>query len=161
MTDPTPIDATPPAAVPATVPATETAVAAPVAAAPARGKGLGRFALVLGILAFVGDIVLIVIALVGAAGAISSISGGNFDFTTIIAGLAGFAAIAFIGFWIGLGLAFFAGLFGLIAAITNRGRAAGIIGLILGLLVLISHVSVLGAIAGSGDAISQLGGIFG
>jgi hypothetical protein len=161
MTDPTPSDASTPAAVPATVPATETAVATPVVVAPARGKGLGRFALILGLLAFVGDIVLVVIALVGAASAFSSITGGNFDFTTIIAGLAGFAAIAFIGFWVGLGVAALAVLFGLIAAITNRGRAAGIVGLILGILVLISHIGLLATIAGSGDTISQLGSVFG
>jgi hypothetical protein len=138
MTDPTPSDASTPAAVPATVPATETAVAAPAPAAPARGKGLGRFALVLGLLAFIGDIVLIVIACIGAASAFSSITGGNLDFGSILAGL-----------------------LGLIAAITNRGRAPGIIGLILGILVMISHFSVLGAIAGSGDTLSQLGGMFG
>lgn len=160
MTDPTPSDATPPAAVPATVPATETAVAAP-APAPARGKGLGRFALVLGILAFVGDIVLIIIAFVGAASAFSSLTGGNIDFGSILAGLAGFAVIAFGGFWIGLDIAFLAALLGLIAAITNRGRAAGVVGLILGILVMISHFAILGAIAGSGDTISQLGSVFG
>jgi hypothetical protein len=137
MTDPTPSDASTPVAVPATVPATETAVAAP-AAAPAKGKGLGRFALVLGLLAFIGDIVLIVIAFIGAASAFSSITGGNLDFGSILAGL-----------------------LGLIAAITNRGRAPGIIGLILGILVMISHFSVLGAIAGSGDTLSQLGSVFG
>jgi hypothetical protein len=161
MTDPTPSDASTPAAVPATVPATENAVAAPAPAAPARGKGLGRFALVLGLLAFIGDIVLIVIAFIGAASAFSSITGGNLDVGSILAGLAGFAVIAFAGFWIGLGLAFLAALLGLIAAITNRGRAPGIFGLILGILVMISHFSVLGAIAGSGDTLSQLGGMFG
>jgi len=159
MTDPTPPASTP-AAVPATVPATEAAVAVPVPA-PRKSKGLGVFALILGLLAFVGDLVLIGIGVAGAAAAFSSVTGGNFDFTTIIAGFAGFAAIAFIGFWVGLGVAALAMLLGIIAAVKNRGRAAGIFGAIFGLFVVISHVGILLTILGSGDTISQLNGLFG
>lgn len=154
MTDPTPPDApvvpAAPAAVPATVPAVD---------APRKSRALGIFALILGLGAFIGDIVLIVTAIVGAVGVAQSVSAGQFDFTTLLAGFAGFAFIAFLGFWVGIVVAALAILLGIIAAVKNRGRAAGIFGAILGLLVLISHLIVLATVAGSGDLLSQLNGL--
>jgi hypothetical protein len=158
MTDPT----TPqPPAVPATPPATAApdSVAVPAAAEPRKGRGLGIFALILGLGAFIGDIVLLGIAIAGAAAAFSNVSAGNFDFTTILAGLAGFAFIAFIGFWVGILVAALAMLLGIIAAVKNRGRAAGIFGAIFGLLVLISHLTILATVLGSGDLLSTLNGL--
>lgn len=153
MTDPTPSDAP-------VAPATS-AAAAPVvvAEAPRKSKALGVFALLLGLIAFIGDIVLIGIGVAGAIGVAQSVSGGNFDFTTILAGFAGFAFIAFIAFWIGIVVAALAMLLGIIAAVKNRGRAAGIFGAIFGLLVLISHLSVAATILGSAETLSQLNGL--
>ena len=150
MTDPTP-------AVPAT-PAASSAVT-PVPANPPKGKGLGVFALVLGLLAFIGDIVLLVVAVIGAVGLASSVSNGNFDLSTLLIGLGGFVFIAFISLIVGLIVAVLAILLGIIAAVKNRGRAQGIVGAVFGFLVLFTHGSVLATILGSGDLLSQLNGL--
>ena len=162
MTDPTPSDAPVVPATPAAAPAAAAPAAAPAVAAeaaPRKSKALGVFALFLGLIAFIGDIVLIGIGVAGAIGVAQSVSGGNFDFSTILAGFAGFAFIAFIAFWIGIGVAALAMLLGIIAAVKNRGRAAGIFGAIFGLLVLISHLSVAATILGSAETLSQLNGL--
>jgi hypothetical protein len=161
MTDPTPSDAPVVPATPAAAPAAAAPAAAPavVTEAPRKSKALGVFALLLGLGAFIGDIVLIGIAIAGAIGVAQSVSGGNFDFSTLLAGFAGFAFIAFIGFWVGIGVAALAMLLGIIAAVKNRGRAAGIFGAIFGLLVLISHLSVAATILGSAETLNQLNGL--
>jgi hypothetical protein len=158
MTDPTPSDAP-------VVPAT-TAPAAPVVAAPApaprKSKALGVFALILGLGACIGDLVLIGIAIAGVVGIAQSVTGGNFDITnpsSLLAGLAGFAFIAFLGFWVGIVVAALAVLLGIIAAVKNRGRAAGIFGAVFGFLVLVSHVSIALTILGSAETLSQLNGL--
>jgi hypothetical protein len=153
MTDLTPSD-TP--AVPAT-PAAATPAPVVVEAARPKGKGLGVFALILGLLAFIGDIVLLGIAIAGAVGVSQQVQGGTFDLTTLLAGLGGFIFIAAIGLFGGLLVAFLAALLGIIAGVKNRGRAAGITGAILGILVLFTHLSVLVTILSSAGAISQLG----
>lgn len=154
MTDPTPADAP-------VVPAAPVADAAVVpAAAPApKGKGLGIFAMILGLLAFIGDIVLLIIAVVGFVGLASSVTGGTFDLSSLLLGLGGFLFIAFISLIGGLIVAALAILLGIIAAVKNRGRGQGIFGAILGFLVLFTHGSVLLTILGSGDLISQINGL--
>jgi hypothetical protein len=156
MTDLTPADSPAPPAVPAADPSAS-AVAVPTN--PPKGKGLGVFALVLGLLAFLGDIVLIIIAIVGAVGLAQSVSGGTFDISTLLLGLGGFIFIAFIALIVGLIVAALAILLGIIAAVKNRGRAAGITGAVFGLLVLFTHGSVLATFLGSGDLLSQLNGL--
>lgn len=126
---------------------------------PPKGKGLGIFALILGLLAFIGDIVLIVIGIIGAFSFVQSLSGGNFDFSAILLGFGGFLLIAFIGLIVGLIVAALAVLLGIIAAVKNRGRAQGVFGAILGFLVLVTHGSFLATLAGSGDLISQVGSL--
>jgi hypothetical protein len=152
MTDPTPSDAP-------VVPAASAAAPAVVVEAPRKSRGLGIFALILGLGAFIADIVIIIIGVVGAIGAFSSVSGGNLDFTSILAGLAGFAFIAFIAFWVGIVVAALAMLLGIIAAVKNRGRVAGVFGAIFGLFVLISHIGILTTVLGSGDLLSTLNGL--
>jgi hypothetical protein len=154
MTDPTPSDAP---VVPAATAAAPAAV--PAAPAPRKSRGLGIFALILGLGAFIGDLVLLGIAVAGVVSIAQSVSGGNFEFSTLLAGFAGFGFIAFIGFWVGIVVAALAMLLGIIAAVKNRGRAAGIFGAIFGLLVLISHLSVLVTVLGSGDLLNTLNGL--
>jgi hypothetical protein len=154
MSDLTPAETPAP---PATTAAAPAASVVPAEAVRPKSKALGVFALILGLIAFIGDIVLIVIAIVGAVGIAQSVSGGTFDITTLLLGLGGFIFIAFIALIVGLIVAALAVLLGLIAAIKNRGRAAGIFGVVFGVLVLFTHVSVLLSFLGSGDLLSQLG----
>ncbi|MEO8095169.1 MAG: hypothetical protein ABI632_09560 [Pseudolysinimonas sp.] len=143
------------------VPAAPAADVVPVAAemAPRKSHGLGIFALLLGLLAFFADIALIVFAIVQVAAIANNFDISTFNPQTILLGLAGYAAIALIAFFVGFGVAVLAILLGIIAAVKNRGRAAGIFGAIFGLLVLASHLIVLGTIAGSGSLISQIPGL--
>lgn len=162
MTDLTPTDPAPavPAvpvadapAAPVVVPATAPdGVVAPVEVAPHRSRGLGRFALFLGIIAFLGDIGVLVFAVIQVASFAQTL-----DVQNGLTLLAGFAALAFIIFWAGIIVGGLAVLLGLIAAISNRGRAPGIVGLILGLLVLLSHIGVGLAVLSAGSGISNLG----
>jgi hypothetical protein len=147
MTDPTPA-----------VPAPQGAVA-PAPANPPKGKGLGIFALILGLLAFIGDIVLIIIGVAGAVSVATSLSSGNFDISTLLLGFGGFIFIAFIGLIVGLIVSILAILLGIIAAVKNRGRVQGVFGAIFGFLVLFTHGSTLLTILGSGDLLSQLNGL--
>ena len=149
MTDLTPSDA------PTPVPAPAEPAAAPVVVAdqPVRkSHALGIFALILGLLAFLADVGVLVFAIVQIAAFAQT-----FDFSSGLTALAGFAALALLAFWVGIVVAGLAVLLGLIAAIKNRGRAAGIVGLIFGLLVLITHVSIGLSILGAGAGISNLG----
>ncbi|MEO8263015.1 MAG: hypothetical protein ABI566_10645, partial [Pseudolysinimonas sp.] len=126
MTDLTPADTPAP-------PATTAAPAAPVVVtetARPKSKALGVFALILGLIGFIGDIVLLGIGIAGAVGIAQSVSGGTFDVTTILLGLGGFIFIAFIALIAGVVVGALAVLLGLIAAIKNRGRAAGIFGVV-------------------------------
>ena len=154
MTDPTPADAPIVPAAPAGAVATESTIPA----AP-KGRGLGIFALILGLLAFIGDIVLIVIAIVGAVGLASSVQAGTFDLTSLLLGLGGLIFAAFIALIGGLIVAALAILLGIIAAVKNRGRVQGVIGTILGLLVLLTHIGILATFLGSGDLMSTLNGL--
>jgi hypothetical protein len=151
MTDPTPSDAPVVPAAPAAAPA--------VVAAPRKSRGLGVFALILGLLAFIGDIVLIGIGIAGAVNVAQSVTNGTLDLSTLLLGFGGFIFIAFIALIVGLIVAVLAILLGIIAAVKNRGRVQGIFGAIFGFLVLFSHGSVLLTILGSGDLLSQLNGL--
>jgi len=160
MTDPTPADApvVPATAVPAAaVPAADYAVAPVTTDAPRRSRGLGRFALILGLLAFFGDLVLIVVGIVQLVSLFSGFDVSQLFTSATLAAAAGFFALAFIVFWAGIVVGGLAVLLGLIAAITDRGRAPGIVGLIFGLLVLITHIGIGLSILGAGSGISNLG----
>jgi hypothetical protein len=137
------------------VPAPAEPAAAPVVVAdqPVRkSHALGIFALILGLIAFLGDIGVLVFAVIQIAAFAQTL-----DFSTGLTGLAAFAGLALLAFWVGIAVAALAVLLGLIAAIKNRGRAAGIVGLIFGLLVLITHISIGLSILGAGAGISNLG----
>jgi hypothetical protein len=144
MTDPTP-------AVPA-VPAAPAGEVAPVATNPPKGKGLGVFALILGLLAFLTDL-----GVLGFAVAQIVSLAQSFDWASLALGFGGFIVFAFIAFWGGIVVGALAVLLGIIAAVKNRGRGAGIFATILGILVLGSHLIVGFAIAGSGQLLTGLG----
>lgn len=165
MTDPTPAVPEVPAAaevpaVPAAaaqtpaVPAGAGAVATTAAAAPRKGRGLGIFALVLGILGVLGDL-MVAIAL-GAQ--IASLAGG-FEWTSLLTAFLSVAFLGFIAFFGGLVVGGLALLLGIIAAVKNRGRVAGVFGAILGFLVLGSHLIILILIAAAGSAVSGVPGV--
>lgn len=144
MTDPTP------AQTPA-VPAAPAGAVTPAETTPPKGKGLGVFALILGILAFLADFGVLVFALAQVASLAQ-----NFDVQGLLLGLGGLAVFALISFFGGIFVAALAVLLGLIAAIKNRGRVAGVFGVIFGVLVLISRLIVGATLAGSGDLLSNL-----
>lgn len=144
MTDPTP-------AVPA-VPSAPAGEVAPVATNPPKGKGLGIFAMILGLIAFLTDLGVLIFAIAQIINLTQS-----FDVASLMLGLGGFIVFAFIAFWGGIVVGALAVLLGIIAAVKNRGRGAGIFGTILGILVLGSHVIVGLAVAGSGQLLSGLG----
>jgi hypothetical protein len=159
MTDPQPpavpdVPAATPAAVPAATPAVAAPASAPAAAAPRKGSGLGVFALILGLLAMLGDILVLVIIGVQIASLAS-----NFDWTSLAASFAGVAILGVAAFFGGFVVGGLAILLGIIAAVKNRGRAAGVVGAILGFLVFISHLVIAITIAGAGSAISGIPGL--
>jgi hypothetical protein len=158
MTDVTPPPAPTPA-VPAATPAVPGADPADVAVvdAPRKKSGaLGGFALVLAILAVLGDIVVIIFGVVTLATAVNGFDMSTFEFGPILAALGAFAAIAVIAFFGGMILAVLGLLLGLIAAIKGRGRVAGVFAIILSVLVLITHGSIALAIAQTGDSLTNL-----
>jgi hypothetical protein len=158
MTDVTPPPAPTPA-VPAATPAVPGADPADVAVvdAPRKKSGaLGGFALVLAILAVLGDIVVIIFGVVTLATAVNGFDVSTFEFGPILAALGAFAAIAVIAFFGGMILAVLGLLLGLIAAIKGRGRVAGVFAIILSVLVLITHGSIALAIAQTGDSLTNL-----
>ena len=153
MTDVTPPPAAPsePPAVPVATP-TEVEVVAP----KKKSGALGGFALILSILAILGDIVVIVFGVVTLATAVNGFDMSTFEFGPILAALGAFAAIAVFAFFGGLILGALALLLGIIAIVKARGRVAGVFAVIFSILVLISHGSVALAIAQTGDSLSNL-----
>lgn len=151
-------DVTPPPAAPSEPPAVPVAAPAEVVVVAPRKKSgaLGGFALILAILAILGDIVVIIFGIVTLATAVNGFDLSTFEFGPILAALGAFAAIAVFAFFGGLILGVLALLLGLIAAIKGRGRVAGVVAVIFSVLVLISHGSVALAIAQTGDSISNL-----
>ena len=154
MTDLTPAETPATPAVPAADPAASAVVVAP----PARKSGaLGGFALILGLIAFLGDVAVLVIAIVQIVSLFS-----NFDISQLLSAstigpLAAFLAIATIAFWGGLVVAALAVLLGFIAAIKNRGRVAAVFGIIFGILVLVTHLGIAFTLLSAGSGISNLG----
>jgi hypothetical protein len=121
-----------------------------------KSGALGGFALILSILAILGDLVVIIFGVVTLVSAVNGFDLQKFEFGGIIAALGAFAAVAVFAFFGGLILAVLALLLGLIAAIKGRGRVAGVFAIIFSILVLITHGSVALAIAQTGDSISNL-----
>lgn len=154
MSDLTPAGTPVPPAVPT---APEAGAPAVVEVAPRKSRGLGIFAMILGLLAFFGDLVIVIVTVVQVVGVVA-----NFDVSNIFSGgglaaLGAFLALLFIAFWGGLVVSALAVLLGLIAAISGRGRAQGVVGLIFGLLVFVSHLVVGISLLGIGNGIGNIG----
>jgi hypothetical protein len=152
MSDLTPADPSTPAVPAATEPAGPAVIDT-----PRTRKGLGVFALILGLLAFFGDLVFVVFSIVQLFGLVTNFDLGTLLTSHSLAALGAYLLLLVIVFWAGLIVGGLAVLFGLIAAISGRGRAQGIVGLILGLLVFLSHLAVGLSILGAGSGIGNLG----
>jgi hypothetical protein len=135
-----------PVPVPSAVePVAPAAPAAPVAVKPRRGLGAASF--ILGLLAILGDLIAMVLAVVAFAGAITNIGGVLNDPTRSLGSAIGVVIVAAIAVFGGLLFALLAVILGLVAAIRNRGRVLGVFGIIFGLLILIGHISAIVGIA--------------
>jgi hypothetical protein len=115
---------------------------------------VGIASLLIAILAVLADIAIFIFAFISIAALIANFDVATFDFGALLAGLGAAAIIGVIAFFGGIVLALLALLLGIIAIAKNRGRVAGVFGVIFSVLVLITHGSVAAAIAGSGDALS-------
>ncbi len=147
MTDVTP----PPAPQSPAVPAAASTEIAPV---ERKSSGVGIASLLIAILAVLGDIAIFIFAFISVAALIANFDVTTFDFGGLLAGLGAAALIGVIAFFGGIVLALLALLLGIIAIAKNRGRVAGVFGVIFSVLVLLTHGSIAAAIAGSGDALS-------
>jgi hypothetical protein len=154
MSDLTPAGAPVPPAVPT---APEAGASAVVEVAPRKSRGLGIFAMILGLLAFLGDLVIVVITVVQVVGVVANFDVTNLFSTGGLAALGAFLALLFIAYWGGLIVSALAVLLGLIAAITGRGRAQGVVGLVFGLLVFLSHLVLGLSLLGLGNGIGNIG----
>lgn len=149
MTDVTPPPAPQTQAVPAAAP-TEVATVAK------KGSGVGIASLLFAILAVLVDLAIFVFALVTIFSIFSNFDMATFEISSLLAGLGAAAIVAVVGFFGGIALAVLALLLGIIAIAKNRGRVAGVFGVIFSILVLVTHGSIALAIAQSGDAVTNL-----
>jgi hypothetical protein len=115
---------------------------------PASRRGLGIAALILGVLAVLGDLVGIVVAFVALAGAVTHPGEtlGNVD--NSLGAFLGVIVLEFAVYGGGIVFGLLAVLLGVIAAVRRRGRVVGLVGAILGALVVVSH-AVLGIVIGT------------
>ncbi|MGN6501296.1 MAG: hypothetical protein ACTHKX_00130, partial [Pseudolysinimonas sp.] len=113
MSDLTPAGAPVPPAVPT---ASEAGAPAVVEVAPRKSKGLGIFAMILGLLAFLGDLVIVIVTVVQVVGVVANFDVSNIFSTGGLAALGAFLALLFIAYWGGLVVSGLAVLLGLIAA---------------------------------------------
>ncbi len=140
----------PAAAVPATTPpVTPGALVSP--AAPGRHRGVGTAAFVLGLLALLGDLAGIIIAVATFASAITSIGTELSNIDDSLGSLLGVIIIEFMVFFGGIVFGLLAVILGVVAAARNRGRVLGVFGVILGLIVLVGHLALLIAVMTSGN----------
>ncbi len=137
-------------------PAVPDAAPTEVAKVEKKGSGVGIASLLFAILAVIADLAILVFAVVTIATIFANFDFANFEISTLFAGLGAAAIVAVIGFFGGIILALLALLLGVIAIAKNRGRVAGVFGVIFSILVLVTHGSVALAIAQSGDAVTNL-----
>jgi len=140
----------PGAAVPPAPPAAPAPSAAPPTEAPRR-RGIGTAAFILGLLAILGDIVGIAIALFTLLGAVTNLGQTLTNVDNSLGAFLGVIILEFLVFFGGILFAVLAVILGIVAAVRNRGRVLGVFGVIFGIAVLAAH-TVLGiTIASSGN----------
>jgi len=107
---------------------------------------------VLGLLAILGDLIGVAIALfalMGALGNVGQILSTNID--NSLGALLGVVVVELIVFFGGILFGGLAVILGIVAAARNRGRVLGVFGVIFGLVVLLSHVALWISTAMSGN----------
>jgi hypothetical protein len=114
-------------------------------------RGLGVSALILGILAVLGDLIGIVVAFIALAGAVTHVGETLSNVDNSLGAFLGVIVLEFVVFGGGILFGLLAVVLGIIAAIRRRGRAAGIVGIVLGALVLLSHLGLAIVIGTSGN----------
>ncbi|MEO5920805.1 MAG: hypothetical protein ABIQ01_06650 [Pseudolysinimonas sp.] len=151
MTDVTPSPAPQTPAVPVAA-STEVATATP----PKKSGALGGFALVLAILAILGDLAVIIFGVISFVGLANNFDTSTFEVSSFVTALGAFGVIGAVGFFGGIILALLSLLFGIIAIAKRRGRVAGVFAVILSILVLITHGSLALALAQAGAGLAGL-----
>jgi len=124
----TPVAATAPAT---STPATDAAAAPVVVVEKKKGRAVGVWSFILGLIAVLGDLALIVFVVATLFSVISSFQTGNYEAVLTALGVAGVVVA-------GLGA-----LLGLIAIFTGRGRVIGVFGFLLSAAALATRISLI------------------
>ncbi len=151
MSDPTTPEPVTPAATPvaATAPATPTPATDAAAAAPVavvekkKGRAVGVWSFLLGLLAVLADLALIVFVIVTLFSVISSFQSGNYEAVVTALGVAGVGFLLFAVFIGGFAVAGLGALLGLIAIFTGRGRVIGVFGFLLSAAALGARIALI------------------
>ena len=120
-------------------------------AEPRRRRGIGTAAFILGLLAILGDIVGIAIALFTLLGAVTNLGETLSNVDNSLGAFLGVIILEFLVFFGGILFAVLAVILGIVAAVRNRGRVLGVFGVIFGVLVLAAHVVLGITVATSGN----------
>lgn len=142
---PLPGAAVPPAppVVPESGPAAETVVT--------RRRGTGAAAFVLGLLAILGDLIGIVVALFTLLGSITHLGETLSNVDNSLGAFLGVIILEVIVYFGGIVFGLLAVILGIVAAARNRGRVLGVFGVIFGLVILVSHIAFGISVATSGN----------
>lgn len=146
---PLPGAAVPPAPPVAAEPAPGAAAAAPTATP--RRRGLGVAAFVLGLLAILGDLIGVTVALFTLLGAVTNLGQTLTNVDNSLGAFLGVIILEFLVFFGGIVFAVLAVILGIVAAVRNRGRVLGVFGVIFGLAVLATHLVLGITVATSGN----------
>lgn len=125
------------------------AAVAPTAAP--RRRGIGAAAFVLGLLAILGDLIGITVALFTLLGAMTNLGQTLTNVDNSLGAFLGVIILEFAVFFGGILFAVLAVILGIVAAARNRGRVLGIFGVIFGLAVLVTHLVLGITVATSGN----------
>lgn len=120
------------------------APAEPAAAATSapRRRGIGAAAFVLGLMAILGDLIGIVVALFTLLGAVTHPGQTLTNVDSSLGAFLGVIILEFLVFFAGIVFAVLAVILGIVAAVRNRGRVLGIFGVIFGIVVLVTHTAL-------------------
>ncbi|MEP6842493.1 MAG: hypothetical protein ABJA11_03160 [Pseudolysinimonas sp.] len=135
----------------AVVPATPAPPSAPTLAVAPRRRGLGTAAFTLGLLAILGDVVGILVAIVTLVGSVTNLGETVSNIDSSLGTFLGVIVLEFVLFFGGILFAAVAVILGIVAAVRKRGRVLGVFGVIFGAIVLISHVGLSVVVATSGN----------
>jgi len=123
----------------------------PAGAAAPRRRGMGAAAFVLGLLAILGDLIGVVVALFTLLGAVTKLGQTLTNVDDSLGAFLGVIILEFLVFFGGILFALLAVILGIVAAARNRGRVLGIFGAIFGLGVLVTHLVIGVTVATSGN----------